>query len=92
MEPDCSLLCSQEPSKTLYGEELLAPHQPPSWRITPQLLIQYLYTYPPYLEAVSYIHNLRTYHAMVTVSHLTQVGQKHNVIFFVTSQLQKSKY
>jgi hypothetical protein len=30
------------------------------------LLIQYIRSYPPYLEAVSSIHNLRTHHAMVT--------------------------
>jgi hypothetical protein len=32
----------------------------------PQLLIQYIRSYPPYLEAVSSIRNLRTRHAMVT--------------------------
>jgi hypothetical protein len=32
----------------------------------PQLLIQYIHSYPPYLEAVSYIRNLRTRHPVVT--------------------------
>jgi hypothetical protein len=32
----------------------------------PRLLNQYIYSYPPYLEAVSSIHNLRMRHAVVT--------------------------
>jgi hypothetical protein len=32
----------------------------------PRLLIQYIRSYPPYMEAVSFIHNLRTRHAVVT--------------------------
>jgi hypothetical protein len=32
----------------------------------PRLLIQYIRSYPPYLEAVISIHNLRTSHAVVT--------------------------
>jgi hypothetical protein len=32
----------------------------------PRLLFQYIRSYPPYLEAVSSIHNLRMRHAMVT--------------------------
>jgi len=32
----------------------------------PQLLIQYIHSYPPYLEAFSSIHNLRMCHAVVT--------------------------
>jgi hypothetical protein len=32
----------------------------------PRLLIQYIRCYPPYLEAVSSIRNLRTRHAVVT--------------------------
>jgi hypothetical protein len=32
----------------------------------PRLLNQYIRSYPPYLEAVSSIRNLRTRHAMVT--------------------------
>jgi hypothetical protein len=31
-----------------------------------RLLIQYIRSYPPYLEAVSYISNLRMCHAVVT--------------------------
>jgi hypothetical protein len=32
----------------------------------PRLLIQYICSYPPYLETVSSIHNHRTRHAVVT--------------------------
>jgi hypothetical protein len=40
----------------------------------PELLIQYIRSYPPYLEAVSSIRNLRTRHAVVTRAHLTWEG------------------
>jgi len=36
----------------------------------PRLLIQYIRSYPPYLEAVSSIRNPRTRHAVVTVDPL----------------------
>jgi hypothetical protein len=54
-----------------YGEELLAPRPAPKLEdhplvCFPQQLIQYIRSYPPYLEAVSSICNLRTCHAMVT--------------------------
>jgi hypothetical protein len=44
------------------------PIQPPNWRITPcpRLLIRYIRSHPPYLEAVCFIRNLRTRHAAVT--------------------------
>jgi hypothetical protein len=32
----------------------------------PRLLIQYIRSYPPYLETISSIRNLRTCHAVVT--------------------------
>jgi len=32
----------------------------------PRLLIQYICSYLPYLEAVSYIHNMNTRHVLVT--------------------------
>jgi hypothetical protein len=32
----------------------------------PRLLIQYIRSYPPYLDGVSSIRNLRTRHAVVT--------------------------
>jgi hypothetical protein len=35
------------------------------------LFIQCTRSYPPYLEAVSSIHNLRTRHTVVTVTHIT---------------------
>jgi hypothetical protein len=54
-----------------YFEELLAPlptsvARGPPLVGCPQLLIQYIRSYPPYLEAVSFIRNLRTRHAVVT--------------------------
>jgi hypothetical protein len=36
------------------------------------LLIQHIRSYPPYLEAVSSIRNLRTRHAVVTVYQLNK--------------------
>jgi hypothetical protein len=54
-----------------YGGELLAP--PPNPQAgrpplvgCPRLLIQYIRSYPPYLEAFSSNRNLRTRHAVVT--------------------------
>jgi hypothetical protein len=54
-----------------YGAGLLAP--PPNPQAggpppvgCPRLLIQYIRSYPPYLEAVFSIRNLRTHHAVVT--------------------------
>jgi hypothetical protein len=54
-----------------YGKELIAPTPHPQAGGPPlvgcpSLLIQYIHSYPLYLEAVSSIHNLRTRHAMVT--------------------------
>jgi hypothetical protein len=54
-----------------YGEELLAPRPTPSARGPPlvgcsRLLIQYIRSYPPYLEAVPSIRNLRTRNAVAT--------------------------
>jgi hypothetical protein len=37
----------------------------------PQLLIQYICNYPPYLEAVPSIRNSRTRHAVMTGTHIT---------------------
>jgi hypothetical protein len=53
-----------------YGEELLAPRPTPA-EGPPlvgclRLLIYYIRSYPPYMEAVSSIRNLRTRHAVVT--------------------------
>jgi hypothetical protein len=54
-----------------YGEELLAPR--PTAQVggpllvgCPRLLIEYIRSYPPYLEVVSSIRNLRTRPAVVT--------------------------
>jgi hypothetical protein len=53
-----------------YGWRLLAPHLTPKLEGhpvgSPQLLIQYVRSYPPYLEGISSICNLRTHHALVT--------------------------
>jgi hypothetical protein len=39
----------------------------------PRLLIQYIHSFPPYLEAVSSIRNPRTCHAVVTVDSLNMI-------------------
>jgi hypothetical protein len=56
-----------------YVEELIDPRSTPPPQTGgpplagyPRLLIQYIRIYPPYLEAVSSIRNLRTRHAVVT--------------------------
>jgi hypothetical protein len=53
-----------------YGEELLAQHPTqasgPPLVDCPQLLIQYIRSYPPYQEAVSSICNLRKHQEVVT--------------------------
>jgi hypothetical protein len=56
---------------TLYCEELLAPVRTsqagrPPLVGCPRLLNQCIHSYPPYLEGVSSIRNLRTRHAVVT--------------------------
>jgi hypothetical protein len=49
-----------------YGEELLAPRLSPKLEDHPFSVFQYTRSYPPYLETVSSIRNLRTRHAVVT--------------------------
>jgi hypothetical protein len=46
----------------------LTLHKPTSWRIVGclKLLIQYTYSYPPHLEAVFFIPNMKICHAVVT--------------------------
>jgi hypothetical protein len=58
-------------NKIIFYGELLAPR----WRTTPcpRLLIQFIRSYPPYLEAVS-IRNLRTRHAAVIRDPLKGTG------------------
>jgi hypothetical protein len=46
------------------SSKLLA--QPPSWRTT-------LCQLSPYLEAISFIHNPRIYHAMIIGTHITRI-------------------
>jgi len=51
-----------------------------------QLLIQYSGIYPPYLEVLSSICNLRTLHAMVTGTHISLTDEyKHSKQFWVWS-------
>jgi hypothetical protein len=54
----------------LYDEELAVRQTPPGVGpplvVCPKLLIHYIRSYPPYLEAVSSVRNLRTRHAVVT--------------------------
>jgi hypothetical protein len=58
-------------NKLIFYGELLAPRPTPKAGGSPlvgcpRLLIQYIRRYPPYLEAVSSIRNLRTHHVVVT--------------------------
>jgi hypothetical protein len=83
----------------LYGEELLAPTPKPQagWPPLvgcPQLLIQYIRSYPPYLEAVSSIHNLRTHHAVVTrdppnMAHVITHSQYHSTAAHIKSSIRQ---
>jgi hypothetical protein len=62
--------CQTFRKKQLYDEELLAegstPHAGGATIVgCPLLLIQYICSYPPYLQAVASIPSLRTPHAMV---------------------------
>jgi hypothetical protein len=76
MEAESSLPCLQEPSTTLYPEPdqsspYLSPMPYPQAKGPPlvgcpRLFIQYIRSYPPYLEAISSIRNQRTCHAVVT--------------------------
>jgi hypothetical protein len=43
----------------------------------PRLLIQYIRSDPPYLEAVSSIRNRRTRHAVVTVAVISSISNNH---------------
>jgi hypothetical protein len=52
----------------------------PPFDSCPRLLVQYIRSYPPYLEAVSHIRNLRTRHAVVTGAHLTRRASAFNKI------------
>jgi hypothetical protein len=50
------------------------------------LLIQYTGIYPPYLEILSSICNLRTHHAMVTGTHISWTDEyQHSKLFLVWS-------
>jgi hypothetical protein len=42
------------------------PARGPTLVVCPRLLTQYIRSYPPYLEAVSSIHKLKTCHAVMT--------------------------
>jgi len=80
-----SLPCSQEPATSVtFGNKFffyckLLPHPStpqaggPAVVGCPRLFIQYIHSYPPYLEAVSSIHNLRTRCVMVTRDPLNMV-------------------
>jgi hypothetical protein len=47
----------------------------------PRLLIQYVCSYRPYLEAISSIHNLKTWYAIVTGSHIIWKLYIHQLLF-----------
>jgi len=46
----------------------------------PHVLIQYICSYPPHLEAVSYVHNLRTCLVIVTGIHFFMVSAGSKII------------
>jgi hypothetical protein len=65
-----------------YSGEMLASCPTPSWE-SPlishlRLLIEYIHNYPPYLEAISYICNLRIYNTVVTGTHLICISKMIN--------------
>jgi hypothetical protein len=71
ISPCPRLLVSFRNKIIFYGEELLAPTPNPHAVGPlivgrPRLLIEYIRSYPPYLEAVSSIRIMRTRHALVT--------------------------
>jgi hypothetical protein len=72
----CLLMCVVIRNKywVLRGSVVSPPPNPqargPPTVGCPRLLIQYIHSYPPYLEAVSSIRNPRTYHAVETVDPL----------------------
>jgi hypothetical protein len=72
-----------------YGEELLAPRPNPKAGGPPivgcpRLFIQYIRSYPPYLEPVSSIRNLRTRHAVVTRDppNMSSLCTKYRILTF----------
>jgi len=80
-----------------YGEELLPLAQPPSWGTNPRrlslLLIQYIRSYPPYLEAVSSISRPGTRHAMVMWIRWTILKNRIiSLLWLHGSVLQTEKY
>jgi hypothetical protein len=64
----------------LWGRVVSPPSNPqaggPPTAGCPRLLIQYIRSYPPYLEAVSSIRNPRTHHTVVTVDPLNKNGPR----------------
>jgi hypothetical protein len=76
-----------------YGGEFLGPVQIQAGGLPPigcpRLLIQYIRSYPPYLEAVSSIRNLRTRHAMVTRTHLTSFVEAETSHYSISDKVQK---
>jgi len=64
------ILCNISEQASFYGELLVPGPTPqsggPPLIGCPRLLIQCIRSYPPYLEAVSYIRNQRTRHAVGT--------------------------
>ena len=82
MEPKGLLPCSKQPVTCPYPEpDSSNPCSPKHIRLSGrpplvsclQLLIQYIHSYSPYLEAIFSICNLRTHRAMVTETHLLQI-------------------
>jgi len=81
MEPEGPLACLQDPAKSkpcvIFRRGVVSPSpnpqagRPPLVSF-PRLLIQYIRSYPPYLESVSSIRNPRTRHAVVAGTHINK--------------------
>jgi hypothetical protein len=88
----CVTFCNK---MDFYGEELLAPRPIPNLEIGwLRLLIPYIRSYPPWLEAVSSIRNPRTRHTMATGTHkITPVNSLSIIpqVKFEVSEMFKSR-
>jgi hypothetical protein len=82
-----------------YGDKLLS--SPPSLQAgepqlvsCPWLLVQYIFSYLPHLEAVSSTHNLRICHAVVTGTHIMWNVQMLDIcrLLFVLHNMRQTGY
>jgi hypothetical protein len=78
--------CRSFRNKLFFFTVVVSPSQPQAeWSPTvgcPRLFIEYIRSYPPYLEAVSNNRNLRTRHAVVTGDPLNMGYRPIYIIYF----------